>query len=74
MAANLQLDFTQIKNLVDQLDFEDKERLARYLDDQTLFLKLAEFRKRMRDIPLTLDEITAEVEAVREERYREGRH
>jgi hypothetical protein len=39
MAAILQLDYDEIKKLIDQLDFEDKERLARYLDDQTLFQK-----------------------------------
>jgi hypothetical protein len=39
-----------------------------------LFLKLADIQKSLKDIPLTFEEITAEVEAVRVERYRAGRH
>ncbi len=72
MAATLQLNlnYDQVKKLIDQLDIKEKEKLAKYLDDEILFKQLREFQKEMKDIPLTLDDITREVEAVRSERYK----
>lgn len=74
MAVKLQLDFNQVKDLVEQLSFEEKEKLARYLDDKTLLLKLRRIQESKKDIPLTLEEITEEVELVREEMFREDRY
>ena len=70
MAATLQLNYDQIKSLIDQLDMEEKEKLANYLDDEILFKQLKNFQREMKDVPLTLDDITKEVEAVRSERYK----
>jgi hypothetical protein len=74
MSASLKLEYEQIRQLIDQLNFDEKEKLARYLDDQTLFLKLRKFQKLKKGIPLTFEDITEEVDAVREEMYRAGRH
>lgn len=73
MSVKLSLDYEQIKKLIDQLAFEEKSRLAQYLDDQTLFSEIRGIQKDLKDEPITLDEITSEVEAVREERYRARR-
>jgi hypothetical protein len=72
MSAKLELDLEQLKKLINQLTFNEKEKLARYLDNQTLFLKLKQFMDSKKDIPITYEEITEEVEKVREEMYSEG--
>ena len=69
MAATLQLNYDQIKSLIDQLDMEEKEKLADYLDDLTLKKRYKEFTDKMKDFPLSLDDIQKEVEEVRKERY-----
>ena len=66
----LNLNYDQVKKLIDQLDIKEKEKLAEYLDDEILFKQLKDFQKEMKNVPLTLDDITKEVEAVRSERYK----
>jgi hypothetical protein len=66
---HLNLNYDQVKKLIDQLDIKEKEKLAEYLDDEILFKQLKDFQREMKDVPLTLDDITKEVEAVRKERY-----
>jgi hypothetical protein len=70
MPATLKLDISQIKELIQQLDIEEKKDLSKYLDKLTLKTRLKDFINSKRDIPLTIEEITAEVEKEREERYR----
>ena len=70
MSISLQLSYDQIKNLIDQLNMEEKERLAEYLDTQTLKRRFNKFLDSKKDIPVTPDEIAMEVEKVRQERYR----
>jgi uncharacterized protein with von Willebrand factor type A (vWA) domain len=70
MTVQLDLEFTQIKNLVDRLPKKEKETLARYLDDQTLFAEMLQVQRELKDAPITMEEITAEVKAVRKARAR----
>ncbi len=72
--VNLRLNYGQVKELVAQLSPEEKEELARYLDDRILLTKFRRFRDEMKEIPLTEEEITHEVDEVREARYRAGHH
>ncbi len=74
MSVNLKidLDFNQVKNIIDQLPFDEQEKLAEYLDDKTLFAQWSRVKEELKDIPVTFEEITEEVEAVREKMYREG--
>ena len=76
MSVNLKidLDFNQVKNIIDQLPFDEQEKLAEYLDDKTLFAQWRRVKEELKDIPVTFEEITEEVEAVREKMYREGSH
>jgi len=37
--------------------------------DQTLFNEMKDVQKNLKEVPVTLDEISSEVEAVREARY-----
>jgi len=70
MPATLKVDISQIKELIQQLDIEEKKDLSKYLDKLTLKTRLKDFINSKRDVPLTIEEITAEVEKEREERYR----
>ena len=70
MPATLKLDISQIKELIQRLNIEEKKDLSKYLDKLTLKTRLKDFINSKRDIPLTIEEITAEVEKEREERYR----
>ena len=70
MPATLKLDISQIKELIQQLDIEEKKDLSKYLDKLTLKTRLKDFINSKRDIPLTIEEITDEVEKEREKRYR----
>ncbi len=70
MTVQLDLELTQIKKLVDGLPRKDKETLARYLDDQTLFEEMRRVQQELKDSPITMAEITAEVKAVRKARAR----
>ena len=73
MTVQLDLDFTQVKKLVDRLPKKEKETLARYLDDQTLFEEMRQVQRELKDTPITPEEITAEVKAVRKTRAARAR-
>ena len=73
MTVQLDLDFKQVKKLVDRLPQKEKETLARYLDDQTLFEELRRVQRELKDAPITMEEITAEVKAVRSTRTARAR-
>ena len=70
MPATLKVDISQIKELIQQLDIEEKKDLSKYLDKLTLKTRLKDFINSKRGIPLTIEEITDEVEKEREKRYR----
>lgn len=65
MPALIKVDLQQLKELISQLDTAEKEDLAKFLDDMTLRNRWNNLLNSKRDIPLTDDEITAEVEKVR---------
>lgn len=69
--AGLSSDFEQLKALVKQCGIEEKIELVRMLEEETFpdrFKSILE-KLRMDAEDLTFEEITAEVEAVRQERY-----
>ncbi len=69
MSIALQLDFTQLKSLVSQCDPQEKLELVRQLENETFATRLSRFREKMSKADLSLDDITAEVEEVRKQRY-----
>jgi uncharacterized protein with von Willebrand factor type A (vWA) domain len=72
MTVQLDLDFKQVKKLVDRLPQKEKEMLARHLDNQTLFEELRRVQRELKDTPLTTEEIATEVKAVRRARASHG--
>lgn len=71
--VTLNLGFDQIQAIVDQMPEDDKERLAVYLDRQTLVKRIESFQASAVGFPLSDEAIQAEVKAVRRERHASGR-
>ncbi|MCD4739342.1 MAG: hypothetical protein K8R89_08810 [Anaerolineae bacterium] len=73
MSISLAIDFNQLKSLITQCEIEEKTEIIRMLEKETFPLRFARFRNKIRTDGLTLEEITAEVETIREKRYRAER-
>lgn len=69
----LSLNFEQILALVEQLSESEKIKLSKKLEKNLREQKLTELLKAFRTDDLSLEEITEEVEAVREECYTQYR-
>lgn len=69
MEANMNLSFSQILELVRNLPGEQKIKISRELEKETIGSKLTELLTAFRTDKLTLDEITEEVEKVRQDIY-----
>jgi len=67
MPATIKVDLNQIKGLISQITNEEKEDLSRYLDSLILRKRYKKFLSRKKNIPLSLKDITDEVEKVRAE-------
>ena len=69
MDTNLNLSFSQILELVRELPSEQKLKLSRELEKETIQSKLTELLTSFRTDDLAEEEITKEVEEVRQELY-----
>jgi len=70
MTATIKMDVNQVKGLISQFSVKEKEDLARYLDSLTLKKRFKRLLSAKKDIPISYDEITKEVEKVRAARYK----
>lgn len=70
MPATLKMDLNQVKGLISQFSIKEKEDLARYLDSLTLKKRFKKVISEKKDIPVSYEEITREVEKVRAARYK----
>jgi hypothetical protein len=70
MPATIKLDVDQVKNLISQFSIKEKEDLARYLDGLTLKKRFKKLLAAKKDVPVSYDEITKEIESVRTARYK----
>lgn len=69
MEANIKLSFTQLMELVKKLPGEQKLKLSRELEKDSIQSKLTELLTSFRTEDLTMDDITNEVEQVRKQKY-----
>ncbi|MEZ4525518.1 MAG: hypothetical protein R2941_06305 [Desulfobacterales bacterium] len=69
MSLNLSIDFRQLKSLITQCGVEEKVEIIRMLEKDTFPLRFRQFLGKVKTDDLSLEEITAEVETVREKRY-----
>lgn len=70
MPATINLDLEQIKSLILQFSTEEKLELAKYMDNLTLKSRFEKFFSSFKEIPISFEEITAEVEMVREKQHK----
>jgi len=71
---NIELDKSQIINLIGQLNSDDKIELINDLQKSTFVSRFEKLLDSLRNDDLSLDDITKEVEAVRKKRFEEGKH
>ncbi len=64
-------NYDDVLKLVKQLSFEDKLKLSKELEKDTISNKLTNFLETFKTEELSLDTILSEVEAVRTEMYEE---
>lgn len=69
MEANMNLSFSQILELIRNLPGDQKIKISQELEKETIGSKLTELLKAFRTDKLSMDEITAEVEQVRQDLY-----
>lgn len=69
MNLSLTIDFNQLKSLIAQCGVEEKTEIVRILEKDTFPLRFNQFLSKIKTDDLTLEEITAEVETVREQKY-----
>lgn len=77
MSATLALDLEQLKLLIGQRPIEEKVELIRYLEKETFEIRFRRLLQILKTADIKLDEITREVEIVRQKRYarsNSGRH
>jgi len=70
MQNTIKINTNQIKTLINKLSTKEKLDLARYLDNLTLKERWKNFLSNKKDIPVSFEEITKEVEKVRTKRYK----
>ena len=74
MEMNISTTFEKAKSLINKLNQEERFELGKYcLDTEVMKDRFSRFFKKMqiKNIPITFDEITAEVENVRKKMYQE---
>lgn len=71
---NIELDKSQIFNLIRQLDTDDKIELLNSLQESTYVKRFEKLLDTLRTDKISLDDITKEVESVRQKRYEQGKH
>lgn len=69
MDANIKLSFSQILELVMNLPDEQKIKISQELEKETIGSKLTELLTAFRTDKLSMNDITAEVEQVRQDLY-----
>lgn len=69
MNLSLSINFNQLKSLITQCGIEEKVEILRILEKDTFPLRFNQLLNKIRTDDLILEEITAEVETVRQKRY-----
>jgi hypothetical protein len=70
MARIAKSNITKIKEMVNKLNYDEKHELARFIDQSILEKRFKNFMSTNKTKPVTMKEITLEVESVRSERYK----
>jgi predicted patatin/cPLA2 family phospholipase len=71
---NIQLDKSQIISIISQMSDNDKADLLKKLQESTWLKRFEKLLGSLQTDELSLDDITKEVEDVRQKRFNEGKH
>ncbi|MBF0258986.1 MAG: hypothetical protein HQK62_09130 [Desulfamplus sp.] len=71
MNLSLSIEFSQLKSLITQCGIEEKIEIIHFLEKDTFPFRFNHLLKNLKSEELSLEEITAEVESVRQKRYNE---
>ena len=74
MSISVSIDFAQLKNAVAQCNVKEKMELLRLLENETFPNRFKQFLEQVKTDELSLEDITAEVEAVRQARFDASRN
>ena len=69
MNISVAIDFSQLKTVVEQCNLDEKLELLELLEKEIFSIRFKKFLNQIRTDELSLEEITAGVEAVRQARY-----
>lgn len=69
MNMPISVDFSQIKTIIEQCNIDEKIELLKLLEKETFSTRFKQLLNQVKTDELNLEEITAEVEAVRQARY-----
>jgi hypothetical protein len=69
MSVTLALNVDQLKKLIEQCNLEEKIELIRYLEKETFESRFRRLLKNFKTDELTFEDITQEVENIRQKRY-----
>ena len=69
MNISVAIDFSQLKTVVEQCNLDEKLELLALLEKETFSTRFKKFLSQIKTDELSLEEITAEVESVRQARY-----
>ncbi|HMV42874.1 MAG TPA: hypothetical protein PK079_15545 [Leptospiraceae bacterium] len=65
MPVALELDFKQLKTLIDQLNIEEKNELSKYLNNLTLSTRIKKLRASNKKVKISEQEIMSVVKEVK---------
>ena len=69
MNISIAIEFSQLKTVVEQCNLDEKLELLELLEKETFSIRFKKFLSQIKTDELSLEEITSEVEAVRQARY-----
>jgi hypothetical protein len=69
MNLSISIDFPQLKTVVEQCNLNEKLELLQLLEKETFSIRFKNFLKSIQTDELSLEDITAEVEAVRQAKH-----
>jgi hypothetical protein len=71
---NLKISRAQLFNLVSKMSRKDQGELLKALQDRTYLQRFEDLLQKFRTDEIAMEEISREVELVRQKRYDEGKH
>lgn len=69
MNVSISIDFSQLKTVISQCNLQEKLELLQLLEKDTFSVRFNEFLRSVQTDELSLEDITQEVEAVRQANY-----